>query len=144
VKSGRRSVRCAPVKLDKTGRLLTRYTVTDGRTFRLKHVDPADSGGITSKAYAEELLARGLYNLRTMQEKLYAQGTWSLLLIFQAMDGAGKDSTIKHVMSGVNPQGCTVASFKAPSNDDLAHDFLWRTTVRLPPRGHIGIFNRSY
>jgi PPK2 family polyphosphate:nucleotide phosphotransferase len=125
-------------------RLLEPFTITDGRKFRLKHVDPDDTGGVESKERGAELLARGIERLCDLQEKLYARGTWALLLIFQAMDAAGKDSTISHVMSGINPQGCQVHSFKAPSSEDLAHDFLWRTTCRLPERGHIGIFNRSY
>jgi PPK2 family polyphosphate:nucleotide phosphotransferase len=125
-------------------RLLEPFTITDGRKFRLKHVDPDDTGSVESKERGAELLARGIERLCNLQEKLYAQGTWALLLIFQAMDAAGKDSTIGHVMSGINPQGCQVHSFKAPSSEELAHDFLWRTTCRLPERGHIGIFNRSY
>jgi PPK2 family polyphosphate:nucleotide phosphotransferase len=124
--------------------LLTPFRITNGRRFRLEEHDPRDTGGIGSKEKAADRLADGLDSLRKQQEKLYAQGTWGLLLIFQAMDAAGKDSTIKHVMSGVNPQGCVVSSFKAPSAQELAHDFLWRTTVRLPERGQIGVFNRSY
>jgi PPK2 family polyphosphate:nucleotide phosphotransferase len=124
--------------------LLTPFRITSGRRFRLEEHDPRDTGGIGSKEKAADRLADGLDSLRKQQEKLYAQGTWGLLLIFQAMDAAGKDSTIKHVMSGVNPQGCDVSSFKAPSTQELAHDFLWRTTLRLPERGHIGVFNRSY
>ena len=124
--------------------LISRFRIANGRTFRLKDHDPDDTGGIGSKDEATDRLARGLESLRDQQEKLYAQGTWALLLIFQAMDAAGKDSTIKHVMSGVNPQGCQVSSFKAPSAEELAHDFLWRTTMRLPERGRIGVFNRSY
>ena len=124
--------------------LLTPFRITNGRRFRLEEHDPRGTGGIGSKEKAGDLLARGLDSLRKQQEKLYAQGTWALLLIFQAMDAAGKDSTIKHVMSGVNPQGCEVSSFKAPSAEELAHDFLWRTTLRLPERGRIGVFNRSY
>jgi PPK2 family polyphosphate:nucleotide phosphotransferase len=124
--------------------LLTPFRITSGRRFRLEEHDPRDTGGIGSKEKAADRLADGLDSLRKHQEKLYAQGTWGLLLIFQAMDAAGKDSTIKHVMSGVNPQGCAVSSFKAPSAEELAHDFLWRTTVRLPERGQIGVFNRSY
>jgi PPK2 family polyphosphate:nucleotide phosphotransferase len=120
------------------------YRITSGRRFRLKDHDPDDTGDFTSKDEAKERLARGLDLLRDQQEKLYAQGTWALLLIFQAMDAAGKDSTIKHVMRGLNPQGCQVSSFKAPSAEELAHDFLWRTTLRLPARGQIGVFNRSY
>jgi PPK2 family polyphosphate:nucleotide phosphotransferase len=99
--------------------------------------------GITRES-AEQLLARHVEQLRALQDKLYAEHRWSLLLILQGMDAAGKDSTIKHVMSGVNPQSCEVHSFKAPSDEELDHDYLWRTTVRLPRRGHIGIFNRSY
>jgi PPK2 family polyphosphate:nucleotide phosphotransferase len=124
--------------------LLEPFTITDGRKFRLQDVDPDDTRGVESKTRGAERLASGVERLRELQGKLYAQGTWALLLIFQAMDAAGKDSTISHVMSGVNPQGCRVHSFKAPSSEDLAHDFLWRTTCRLPERGHIGIFNRSY
>ena len=120
------------------------FRITDGRRFHLKNIDPGDTGGIASKDKAADLLAHGLVSLRSGQERLYAQGTWALLLIFQAMDAAGKDSAIEHVMSGVNPQGCQVFSFKAPSNEELAHDFLWRTAVRLPERGRIGVFNRSH
>jgi PPK2 family polyphosphate:nucleotide phosphotransferase len=118
--------------------------VDDGREFRLKDVDPADTGDFRSRDEAHDLLAQGVACLSELQEKLYAQDRWSLLLIFQAMDAAGKDGTIKHVMSGVNPQGCQVYSFKAPSTEELDHDFLWRTTRCLPERGRIGIFNRSY
>ena len=124
--------------------LIAPFRITNGRKFLLKQHDPGDTGGFTSKDEAADPLARGLESLRDQQEKLYAQGTWALLLIFQAMDAAGKDSTITHVMSGVNPQGCQVSSFKAPSTEELAHDFLWRTTLRLPERGRIGVFNRSY
>src|SRR6185369_14479410 len=124
--------------------LIKPFRVTSGRRFQLKDFSPDDTGGIESKDDAAKLLARGVESLCEQQEKLYAQGTWAILLIFQAMDAAGKDSTIKHVMSGVNPQGCQVSSFKAPSAEELAHDFLWRTTLRLPERGHIGVFNRSY
>ena len=124
--------------------LIDPYRITNGRRFALKHHDPGDTGGLTSKIEARDRLARGLETLHEQQEKLYAQGQWAVLLIFQAMDAAGKDSTIAHVMSGLNPQGCEVSSFKAPSTDELAHDFLWRTTLRLPQRGHIGVFNRSY
>ena len=120
------------------------YRVRNGRTFRLKDVDPEDTGPIKSRSQAERWLARGVATLARLQEKLYAQDRWGLLLIFQAMDAAGKDGTIKHVMSGVNPQGCQVYSFKAPSAEELDHDFLWRTNRCLPERGRIGIFNRSY
>ena len=118
--------------------------MTNGRTFRLKDVDPGSTGALKSKQEANGWLERGVARLSELQEKMYAQDRWSLLLIFQAMDGAGKDSTIKHVMSGVNPQGCQVYSFKAPTAEELDHDFLWRTTRCLPERGRIGIFNRSY
>jgi len=124
--------------------LIKPFRVTNGRRFRLKHFSPDDTSGIESSDDAAKLLARQLDSLWEQQEKLYAQGTWAILLIFQAMDAAGKDSTIKHVMSGINPQGCSVSSFKAPSAEELGHDFLWRTTLRLPERGHIGVFNRSY
>jgi PPK2 family polyphosphate:nucleotide phosphotransferase len=125
-------------------KLIDRYRVTDGRRFRLKDFDPDDCGGKSLKRKADELLADGVAKLARAQEKLYAQDQWAVLLIFQAMDGAGKDSTIRHVMSGVNPQGVQVYSFKAPSNEELDHDFLWRTNRCLPERGRIGIFNRSY
>ena len=116
---------------------------TDGR-FRLKDHDPAYAGGVHTKEEARAALQEGVVRLRGLQERLYAQDRWALLVVLQAMDAAGKDSTIAHVMSGVNPQGCEVHSFKAPSEEELDHDFLWRTTIRLPRRGHIGIFNRSY
>jgi len=124
--------------------LIAPYMITDGDRFRLDDVDPADDGGIRSAELATALLHRDLEQLRNLQDKLYARSTWSLLLVFQAMDAAGKDSTIKHVMSGVNPMGCQVYSFKSPSDEELRHDFLWRTTKSLPERGRIGIFNRSY
>jgi PPK2 family polyphosphate:nucleotide phosphotransferase len=123
---------------------IQRFMARSGGRFRLKNHDPADTAGIASKAEAERQLAQCTARLRQLQEKLYAQDRWSLLVVLQAMDAAGKDSTIEHVMSGVNPQGCEVHAFKAPSEEELDHDFLWRTTTRLPPRGHIGIFNRSY
>jgi|SRR3954469_12021218 len=128
----------------ESARLVKRYTIRHGGRFRLSDVDPNDTASISSKEHAAPLLADGLVRLQSEQEKLYAQGTWAVLLVFQAMDAAGKDSTIKHVMSGVNPQGCQVFSFKAPTREELAHDFLWRTTRCLPERGRIGIFNRSY
>src|SRR5579864_603167 len=120
------------------------YRVESGKHFRLKHFDPADTGDWKSKELAEEALLRGKERTEELQDKLYAQDQWSVLLIFQALDAAGKDGIIKHVMSGVNPQGCQVHSFKAPSEEELQHDFLWRTTANLPEKGHIGIFNRSY
>jgi PPK2 family polyphosphate:nucleotide phosphotransferase len=124
--------------------LADRYCVTDGSGFRLKRFDPANTWKLKSKGHAQELLEQGIQRLSEMQEKLYAQDNWALLLIFQAMDAAGKDGTIKHVMSGVNPQGCEVHSFKAPSSEELDHDYLWRCQKRMPERGRIGIFNRSY
>ena len=126
-----------------TADLAARFRITSGKHFRLKDHDPADTWKCHSKD-AEALLARGTERLAELQEKLYAQDRWAVLLIFQAMDAAGKDGTIKHVLSGVNPQGCQVTSFKAPSATELDHDFLWRSTCALPERGRIGIFNRSY
>ncbi len=120
------------------------YRIERGKKFRLKDVDPSDTAGLKDKKRAQEMLQKGVEYLAAMQEKLYAQDRWSLLLIFQAMDAAGKDGTIKHVMSGINPQGCQVHSFKSPSAEELDHDFLWRCLCRLPERGRIGIFNRSY
>jgi PPK2 family polyphosphate:nucleotide phosphotransferase len=130
--------------MSKLTRLSKPYRVDDGRKFRLKDFDPGDTGGFKSHEHARKLLQAGIEMLSDMQQKLYAQDRWALLLIFQAMDAAGKDSTIRHVMSGVNPQGCQVYSFKAPSPEELDHDYLWRTTKCLPERGRIGIFNRSY
>ncbi len=130
--------------MSKTAQFADRYRVTNGKKFRLKDVDPGDTWKLKTKERAKEMLADGVTELCDLQEKLYAQNTWALLLIFQAMDAAGKDSTIKHVMSGVNPQGCDVTAFKAPSGQELDHDFLWRCTLALPERGRIGIFNRSY
>jgi len=124
--------------------LARHYRIAKRNKFRVSDVDPADTGKFKSRAKATELLQRSVELLREFQEKLYAQDTWALLLLFQGMDAAGKDSTIKHVMSGVNPQGCEVTSFKAPSSRELDHDFLWRATEALPERGRIGIFNRSY
>jgi PPK2 family polyphosphate:nucleotide phosphotransferase len=128
----------------KIGKLTDKFRVDSGKHFRLKDYDPANTGYWKSKNHAAEALQEGIARMAELQDKLYAQNTWALLLIFQAMDAAGKDSAIKHVMSGVNPQGCEVRSFKVPSHEDLQHDFLWRTTRVLPERGHIGIFNRSY
>ncbi len=126
-------------------KILDRYRVTSGKGFRLKDHDPADTAGhLLSKAQADATLAHGVHRLAEMQEKLYAQKSWAMLCVLQAMDAAGKDSTIKHVMSGVNPQGVQVTSFKAPGPEELAHDFLWRANRALPERGRIGIFNRSH
>jgi PPK2 family polyphosphate:nucleotide phosphotransferase len=124
--------------------LAGRYRVSNGSRFRLKDVDPADPWGKRLKPIAGQMLKQGRKRMSGLQERLYAQDRWSVLLIFQAMDAAGKDGTIKHVMSGVNPQGCEVHPFKAPSTEELDHDFLWRTSRVMPRRGHIGIFNRSY
>jgi PPK2 family polyphosphate:nucleotide phosphotransferase len=127
-----------PEKLAQT------YRIDHGKNFKLKDYDPADTGHWRSKEHAEEEIQEGIARMADLQDQLYAQDRWSVLLIFQALDAAGKDGVIKHVMSGVNPQGCQVYSFKAPSEMELQHDFLWRTTRDLPERGHIGIFNRSY
>jgi PPK2 family polyphosphate:nucleotide phosphotransferase len=124
-------------------RLVRPYRVDGGR-FRMRDHDPGETRGFASKDKAERWLAKGVARLSALQEKLYAQDRWAVLLVFQAMDAAGKDSVIKHVMSGINPQGCEVFSFKAPSSEDLDHDYLWRTARCLPQRGRIGIFNRSY
>jgi len=120
------------------------YRVIDGSKFRLKDYDPGDRAGIKDKDRAQDGLQRGVERLSELQDMLYAQDHYAVLFIFQAMDAAGKDSAIKHVMSGINPQGCQVYSFKAPSAEELDHDFLWRTNRCLPERGRIGIFNRSY
>lgn len=122
------------------------YRINRGKKFRLKDFDPADTGNLKSddKPKAQEMLATGIEAMSDLQNMLYAQDRWTLLLIFQAMDAAGKDGAIKHVMSGINPQGCEVYSFKTPSAEELDHDFLWRCQRRIPERGRIGIFNRSY
>ncbi len=126
--------------------LLERYRITDGKKFRLKQISPADTGGLDPKVEdeAKELLAAGTERLYEQQAKLYAEDRWAVLLIFQAMDAAGKDGTIKHVMAGVDPTGSVVTSFKQPSAEELDHDYLWRCAKALPERGRIGIFNRSY
>jgi PPK2 family polyphosphate:nucleotide phosphotransferase len=123
---------------------LASFIVTDGKDFKLKNHSTGDEGWKPSKKETRKLLQTGIERLELLQEKLYAQDSRGLLLIFQAMDAAGKDGAIKHVMSGVNPQGCQVYAFKAPSPEELDHDFLWRTSKSLPERGRIGIFNRSY
>jgi PPK2 family polyphosphate:nucleotide phosphotransferase len=130
----------------RAGKLAKRYSITDGSKFKLKQIDPSDIGKLEAedKPRSKELLAQGIDVLTELQDKLYAQDRWSVLLIFQAMDAAGKDGAIKHVMSGVNPQGCQVSSFKGPSAEELDHDYLWRCLKHLPERGRIGIFNRSY
>jgi PPK2 family polyphosphate:nucleotide phosphotransferase len=131
--------------LDRIEKYIDPFRITKGKGFRLNDFDPGDTCGLRlDKAEAADLLQRGTEWLAEEQDMLYAQNRWSLLLVFQAMDAAGKDGTIKHVMSGVNPQGCQVFSFKQPSSEDLDHDFLWRYAKCLPERGRIGIFNRSY
>jgi PPK2 family polyphosphate:nucleotide phosphotransferase len=121
-----------------------RYVVTDGQRFRLANCNPSDHAHLPHTIHANKMLKKDVGLLNDLQEKLYAQDRWGVLLIFQAMDAAGKDGVIKHVMSGIDPKGCDVHAFKAPSNEELDHDFLWRTTRVLPERGRIGIFNRSY
>ena len=131
--------------LDRIEKYVHPFRITKGKGFRLSDFDPGDTRDLKlEKGAAAELLALGTNWLAEEQDMLYAQDRWSLLLVFQAMDAAGKDGTIKHVMSGVNPQGCQVFSFKQPSSEDLDHDFLWRYSKRMPERGRIGIFNRSY
>jgi len=131
--------------LDRIQKYVHPFRITKGKNFQLKDFDPADTRGLKlDKAEAAELLEKGTEWLAQEKDVLYAQDRWSLLLVFQAMDAAGKDGTIKHVMSGINPQGCQVFSFKQPSSEDLDHDFLWRYVKCLPERGRIGIFNRSY
>jgi PPK2 family polyphosphate:nucleotide phosphotransferase len=124
---------------------ITKYRIEQGKKFNLKDFDPGDTAGLDiDKGEAKDMLRDDVKRLADLQERLYAEDRWALLVIFQAMDAAGKDSAIKHVMSGVNPQGCQVHSFKQPSAQELDHDFLWRTTKALPERGRIGVFNRSY
>jgi PPK2 family polyphosphate:nucleotide phosphotransferase len=131
--------------LDQIPKYVHPFRVTDGKGFQLKDFDPGDTRGLRlNKGEAAELLSQGIEWLAEEQEMLYAQNRWSLLLVFQAMDAAGKDGAIKHVMSGINPQGCKVSSFRQPSQEDLDHDFMWRCVKCLPERGRIGIFNRSY
>src|SRR5262250_1338858 len=131
--------------LDRIQKYIQPFRITKGEGFRLKNYDPGDTRGLQlNKREASELLKQGTEWLAQEQSMLYAQDRWSLLLVFQAMDAAGKDSTIKHVMSGVNPQGCQVFSFKQPSQKKLDHDFMWRYSKSLPERRRIGIFNRSY
>jgi len=134
-------------KLSKIHDFVEKYRVTDGKSFKLSNYDPDDTGPFdkaTGKAQAKALLEQGIELLAEKQDMLYAQDRYAMLLVFQAMDAAGKDGTIKHVMSGVNPQGCQVYSFKQPSDEDLDHDYMWRYQRCLPERGRIGIYNRSY
>src|SRR5262245_2865166 len=129
----------------KLAKLIKRFRIGKPEKFRLADFDPADTCGLDiEKADAKAMLAEGVTRLAALQEKLYAQDRWAVLVVFQAMDAAGKDSAIKHVMSGVNPQGCHVHAFKAPSREEVDHDFLWRIAKALPERGRIGIFNRSH
>ncbi len=132
--------------IERAHKLADRFRVTDGKKFRLKDIDPGDTAWLKDeqKPQAKEALQEGVSALAELQEMLYAQDRWSVLLIFQAMDAAGKDGAIKHVMSGINPQGCQIYSFKAPTSEDLDHDYMWRCMKCLPERGRIGIFNRSY
>lgn len=120
------------------------FRITNGNAFRLGKIDPGDTLGLTDKEWGKEALEAGVEHIAELQDKLYAHDRWAVLLIFQAMDAAGKDGAIKHVLSGVNPQGCEVTSFKSPSAEELDHDYLWRCAKRLPERGRIGVFNRSY
>ena len=128
----------------KREKFIKPFRVEHGKHFRLKDYDPGETRGLKSNEDAVELLEHGIDQMAELQDRLYAQDRWALLLMFQAMDAAGKDSAIKHVMSGVNPQGCEVHSFKQPSAEELDHDYLWRASKVMPRRGHIGIFNRSY
>lgn len=127
----------------KSDKLAKAYRVEGGKHFRLKDFDPADTAGWRQE-HAQEALQKGIQRTAELQDKLYAQNNWALLLVIQAMDAAGKDGIVKHVMTGINPQGCQVYAFKAPSAEELQHDFLWRCARVMPERGHIGIFNRSY
>jgi PPK2 family polyphosphate:nucleotide phosphotransferase len=131
-------------QIKQSGRLAEPYCVSDGEKFRLKDYDTSDTGEVKNKEQSQKIIDNRAGLLSGLQEKLYAQDRWAVLLIFQAMDAAGKDGAIKHVMSGVNPQGCDVHSFKTPSNEELNHDYLWRAHKCVPERGKIGIFNRSY
>src|SRR6266851_281890 len=126
-------------------KLIKRFRIDKANGFRLADFDPADTCGMDiGKSAAKDMIADGLRHLTAMQEKLYAQNRWALLIVLQGMDAAGKDGVVKHVMSGLNPQGCEVHAFRAPTAEELEHDFLWRANKRLPARGRIGIFNRSY
>jgi PPK2 family polyphosphate:nucleotide phosphotransferase len=131
-------------QIKQSARLAEPYCVSDGGKFRLKDYDTSDTGDVKNKEQSQKIIGNRAGLLSNLQEKLYAQDRWAVLLIFQAMDAAGKDGVIKHVMSGVNPQGCDVHSFKTPSNEELNHDYLWRAHRCVPERGKIGIFNRSY
>jgi PPK2 family polyphosphate:nucleotide phosphotransferase len=131
-------------RIKESERLSERYRITKGKKFRLKDHDPAETGDVKSKEESQKIVDRRTGLLSNLQEKLYAQDRWAVLIILQGMDAAGKDGVVKHVMSGINPQGCDVHSFKTPSTQELNHDYLWRAHSRVPERGMIGIFNRSY
>src|SRR5271170_7461784 len=131
-------------QIKQSERLVESYRITKGEKFRLKDCDPDDTGDVKNKEQSQKIIDDRSGLISNLQEKLYAQDRWGLLIVLQGMDAAGKDGVIKHVMSGINPQGCSVHAFKAPSAEELAHDFLWRTVKALPERGHIGIFNRSH
>jgi PPK2 family polyphosphate:nucleotide phosphotransferase len=133
-------------RIERIREFIRPYRVNDGKSFRLKDIDPDDTGDFDKddKKRIQEALEEGIATLRDLQERLYADDKWAVLLIFQAMDAAGKDGAIKHVFSGINPQGCQVTSFKSPSSEELDHDFMWRCSKNLPERGRFGIFNRSY
>jgi PPK2 family polyphosphate:nucleotide phosphotransferase len=131
-------------QIKESVKLSERYCITKGNDFRLKDYDTADTGKVKDKPQSQRIIDGRVGLLNSLQEKLYAQDLWAVLLIFQGMDAAGKDGVVKHVMSGVNPQGCEVHSFKTPSSEELDHDYLWRTHSKVPQRGKIGIFNRSY
>jgi PPK2 family polyphosphate:nucleotide phosphotransferase len=132
--------------VENARKLAKRYRISDDSKFRLRDFDPGDTANLDAddKEKARDVLAQGVQAMSVLQDKLYAQNQWAVLLVFQAMDAAGKDGVIRHVMSGLNPQGCQVYSFKSPSPEELDHDYLWRCTTRVPERGRIGIFNRSY
>lgn len=134
------------LKIERLSKFIKPYKITDGKGFKLKSIDPGDTGDFDKddKDRIKVALEEGIQILSEMQDKLYADDKWAVLLIFQAMDAAGKDGAIKHVFSGINPQGCQVTSFKSPSSEELDHDYLWRCMKHLPERGRIGIFNRSY
>jgi PPK2 family polyphosphate:nucleotide phosphotransferase len=131
-------------QIKEAARLTEPYCVTNGEKFRLKDHDPCDTGDVKDQQHSQKIIDNRAGLITNLQEKLYAQDRWALLLVIQGMDAAGKDGVIKHVMSGVNPQGCDVHSFKTPSTEELSHDYLWRAHGRVPERGKIGIFNRSY
>jgi PPK2 family polyphosphate:nucleotide phosphotransferase len=131
-------------QIKESARLAEPYCISKGKKFRLKDYDPDDTGDVKDKEHSQKIIDDRAGLLSSLQEKLYAQDRWALLLILQAMDAAGKDGVVKHVMSGINPQGCDVHSFKTPSTEELNHDYLWRAHSRVPERGMIGIFNRSY